>query len=193
VTTRFANAPEATLYGVEFEFKKYFDLSGWGDSFWANRRAIFIGNYTWSQSKLKVGADDPVRAYPFTGATLASQFFRDGAPLTGQSDHLANVEFGLEDTESLSQQTILVSYASDRITRRGPSGQPDIFERPGIQLDFVARQGIQMFGKQFELKFEARNLLGTKYKEMQETDGNRIYYNLYKPGATFSLGGSVKF
>ncbi|HMN54411.1 MAG TPA: TonB-dependent receptor, partial [Sphingopyxis sp.] len=193
VTTRFANAPEATLYGVEFEFKKYVDLSGWGDGFWANRRAVFIGNYTWSQSKLKVGADDPVQAYPFTGATLASQFFRDGAPLTGQSDHLVNVEFGLEDTERLSQQTILVSYASDRVTRRGPSGQPDIFERPGVQLDFVARQGIRMFGKEFELKFEARNLLGTKYKEMQEANGNRIYYNLYKPGATFSLGGSVKF
>ncbi len=193
VTTRFANAPEATLYGVEFEFKKYVDLSGWGDGFWANRRAVFIGNYTWSQSKLKVGADDPVQAYPFTGATLASQFFRDGAPLTGQSDHLVNVEFGLEDTERLSQQTILVSYASDRVTRRGPSGQPDIFERPGVQLDFVARQGIRMFGKEFELKFEVRNLLGTKYKEMQEANGNRIYYNLYKPGATFSLGGSVKF
>ncbi|MGV7121713.1 TonB-dependent receptor domain-containing protein [Sphingopyxis sp. 550A] len=193
VTTRFANAPEATLYGVEFEFKKYFDLRGWGEGFWANRRAVFIGNYTWSQSKLKVGADDPVRAYPFTGATLASQFFRDGAPLTGQSDHLVNVELGLEDTERLSQQTILISYASDRVTRRGPSGQPDIFERPGVQLDFVARQGIPIFGKQFELKFEARNLLGTKYKEMQESGGNRIYYNLYKPGATFSLGGSVKF
>lgn len=26
VTTRFANAPEATLYGVEIEAQKYFDL-----------------------------------------------------------------------------------------------------------------------------------------------------------------------
>jgi len=192
VTTRFANAPEATLYGIEFEVQKYFDLSGWGE-FFANRRGVFIGNYTWSQSKLKVGADDPVRAFPFTGATLASQFFRDGAPLTGQSDHLANVEFGLEDTEKLSQQTVLISYASDRITRRGPSGQPDIFERPGFQVDFVARQGIMLAGKEFELKFEARNLLGTKYKEMQQSGDNTIYYNLYKPGRTFSFSGSVKF
>ncbi|WP_374525357.1 TonB-dependent receptor domain-containing protein [Sphingopyxis sp.] len=192
VTTRFANAPEATLYGAEFEIQKYFDLSGWGELF-ASRRGVFIGNYTWSKSKLKVGADDPVRAFPFTGATLASQFFRDGAPLTGQSDHLANVELGLEDTEKLSQQTILISYASDRVTRRGPSGQPDIFERPGFQIDFVARQGIMLTGKAFELKFEARNILGTKYKEMQQSGDNTIYYNLYKPGTTFSLSGSVKF
>lgn len=193
VTTRFANAPEATLYGVEFEAQKYFDLSGMNGAFWASRRAVLIGNYTWSQSKLKVGPNDPVQAFPFTGATLASQFFRDGAPLTGQSDHLVNLEFGLEDTDKLSQQTFLISYASDRVTRRGPSGQPDIFERPGIQVDFVARQGIPLFGKEIELKFEARNIFGTKYKEMQESGDNRIYYNLYKTGTTFSLGGSLKF
>ncbi len=193
VTTRFANAPEATLYGAEFEVQKHFDLSGWGGDFWANRRAVLIGNYTYSKSKLKVRADDPVQAFPFTGATLASQFFRDGAALTGQSDHLVNLELGLEDTEKLSQQTILISYASDRITRRGPSGQPDIFERPGIQIDFVARQGVQLFGKELELKFEARNITGTKYKEMQESGDNRIYYNLYRTGTTFSFGGSLKF
>ncbi|MBN8842944.1 MAG: TonB-dependent receptor [Sphingomonadales bacterium] len=192
VTTRFANAPEATLYGAELEVQKYFDLSGWGGLF-ATRRGVFIGNYTYSKSKLKVGPTDPVQAFPFTGATLASQFFRDGAPLTGQSDHLVNVEFGLENTEKLSQQTILISYASDRITRRGPSGQPDIFERPGIQVDFVARQGIPLFGKELELKFEARNIFGTKYKEMQQSGDNTIYYNLYKTGTTFSLGGSLKF
>src|SRR3546814_6906809 len=111
----------------------------------------------------------------FTYTTVFRSFCRDGAPLTGQSDHLVNVELGIEDTERLSQQTILISYASDRITRRGPSGQPDIFERPGIQLDFVARQGIPTFGKQFELKFDARNMPGTNYKEMQENGGNRIY------------------
>ena len=193
VTTRFANAPEATLYGAEFEVQKHFDLSGWGDGFFATRRGVFIGNYTWSNSKLKVGADDPVKAFPFTGATLASQFFRDGAPLTGQSDHLVNVEFGLEDTEKLSQQTILISYASDRITRRGPSGQPDLLEKPGIQIDFVARQGINLLNKEIELKFEARNIFGTKYKELQQNGDNTIYYNLYKTGTTFSLGGSLKF
>lgn len=193
VTTRFANAPEATLYGAELEVQKYFDLSGWGEGFWANRRGVLVANYTYSNSKLKVGADDTVAAFPFTGATLASQFFRDGAPLTGQSDHLANVELGLENTEHLSQQTILLSYASDRITRRGPSGQPDIFEKPGFQLDFVARQGVPVFGKEIEIKFEARNITGTKYQELQQSGANRIFYNRYRMGTTFSLGGTLKF
>ncbi|MDK2762210.1 MAG: outer membrane beta-barrel protein, partial [Sphingopyxis sp.] len=193
VMTRFANAPEATLYGAEFELQKHFDLSGWGGGFWANRRAVVIGNYTYSKSSLKVAADDKVAAFPFTGANLASQYFSDGAPLTGQSDHLVNLELGLENTDRLSQQTLLIAYASDRVTRRGPSGQPDIFERPGVQLDFVAREGVPVFGREVELKFEARNILGTKFNEMQQNGSNIIYYNRYRVGTTFSLGASLKF
>ena len=113
--------------------------------------------------------------------------------MTGQSDHLVNLQIGLEDTDSLSAQTLLLNYASDRVTSRGAANQPDIVERPGFELDFVARQGIKIGGKEFELKFEARNLTGTKYREFQESGQNRIFYNLYKPGRSFSLGIDVEF
>ncbi|WP_164079380.1 hypothetical protein, partial [Stenotrophomonas maltophilia] len=68
---------------------------------------------------------------------------------TGQSDHLVNLQLGIEDTQSLSQLTFLFNYASDRVTNRGPSNlsgngfQPDIVERPGIRFDIVARQGFE--------------------------------------------------
>ena len=82
---------------------------------------------------------------------------------------------------------------SPRVTSRGPSGQPDIREKPGIQVDFVARQGINLLNKEIELKFEARNLTGRTYKELQEFGDNRIYFNRYKLGRTFSLSASLKF
>jgi hypothetical protein len=125
--------------------------------------------------------------------TLANQLFRDGSPLTGQSDHLVNVEFGLEDKEKLSQQTFLLSYASTRVTRRGPSGQPDIMEKPGIHLDFVARQGVKIRGIETEMKLEVRNITGTKYQEYQQSGANRIYYNRYDVGTTATFGIGVNF
>lgn len=194
VLSSFANAPKADLYGAEFELQKYFDLYKLGDSaFWENRRLVVIANYTYTQSKLKVGPNDPVAVFA-SSSTNASDFFRNGVPLTGQSDHLVNLQLGLEDTESLSQQTILLSYASERVTNRGAGGQPDIVEKPGIQLDFVARQGIKILNdKQLELKFEVRNITGTKYQEFQESGANRIYYNLYDVGTVFKLGASVEF
>ncbi|MEP7348890.1 MAG: TonB-dependent receptor [Sphingorhabdus sp.] len=193
VITSFANAPKADLYGGEIETQKYFDLSGLSETgFLSTRRAVIIANYTYTKSKISVKAGDTVAVFN-SSSTSALDYFRTGAPLTGQSDHLVNLQFGLEDTEKLSQQTILFTYATDRVTSRGASGQPDIIERPGIQLDFVARQGIKIANTDMELKLEIRNITGTKYQEFQQSGDNKIFYNRYKVGTSASLGLDINF
>ncbi|ODU21887.1 MAG: TonB-dependent receptor [Sphingomonas sp. SCN 67-18] len=194
--TSFANAPEAQLYGAEVEVLKYVPLSGVSESpFFASRRLVFVANYTYSKSKINVGADDNI-VFANGGVLPAADFFRDGAPLTGQSEHVGNLQIGIEDQDKLSQQTLLLTYASERVTNRGPSGtpqQPDIKEKPGIRLDFVARQGITLLGTEIELKFEARNLTGTRYQEFQQAGDSRIDVNTYKVGRSFSIGAELKF
>lgn len=193
-TTSFANAPKADLYGAELEIEKRFDLAGLGGDFWASRRFIAVGNYTYTTSKLKVGPNDGVAVFA-ASSTNASDFFRDGAPLTGQSKHIGNVQLGFEDSDGLSQQTILLTYASKRVTSRGiaNTGQPDILEDPGFRVDFVARQGFKVASKEVELKFEARNLTGRRREEYQQSGANRIEVNTYKLGRVFSLSAQVKF
>lgn len=193
--TGFANAPKAELYGGEIEFQTYVPLSGLGGGFFATRRLLFIGNYTYTQSKIK--ADDSIVIGPDLQPVAANLLFRDGAPMTGQSDHLANLQFGIEDTEKLSQATVLLTYASKRVTNRGPiqgeNRQPDIIEKPGFRLDFVAREEVEFLGQNLEIKFEARNLTGQKYEEFQQFGENRIDVNTYDLGRTFSLGVELKF
>jgi len=191
--TSFANAPEATLYGLELESQKYLFLSDMTErAFFASRRLVLIGNYTWSKSEISVKDGDTTDVFG-TVTQPASNFFRDGAPLTGQSEHLVNLQIGLEDEDALSQQTLLISYASDRVTSRGAAGLPDIYESPGISVDFVARQGFQFLGKGMEFKFEARNLLRTEYSEYQERGPNRIYFNRYDRGVKLSASISASF
>lgn len=193
VITTFANAPEADLYGGEIETQKYFDLERWlGGGFFQSRRLAVIANYTYTKSKIHVGPDDTTSVYA-SSSTRALDYFRDGVPLTGQSDHLVNFELSLEDKNKLSQQTLLLSYASKRATIRGASGQPDVYQYPGFQLDFVARQGIKLFGVNTEWKLEGRNLTGTRYREYQQSGQNRIYYNLYRQGTTGMLTATVNF
>ncbi len=193
--TSFANAPEATLYGAEVEVQKYFDLSSWSEStFFTSRRVVAIANYTYTKSKLKVREGDTARVFG-ASSTLATDYFQDGASLTGQSDHLINLQLGLEDTDNLSQQTLMLSYASKRVTSRGLAnqGQPDIYEYPGINLDFVARQGVLLAGRQFDAKVEARNILGNKYKETQSNGTNTVIYNGYRYGTTLNFSLSTTF
>ena len=191
--TSFANAPGASLYGVEVEAQKYYPMDALSEAaFLASRRAVLIGNYTYTKSRISVSARDTTAVF---GTTVqpASNFFVDGSTLTGQSDHLANVQVGLEDTSRLSQQTLLFSYVSPRVTSRGAAGLPDIYESPGLIVDFVARQGVQLLGSEFELKLEARNLLGRGYKEYQQRGDNVVYYNRYNVGTSFSASLTAKF
>jgi outer membrane receptor protein involved in Fe transport len=191
--TSFANAPEADLYGAEVEAQKYFPLDRLSSAaFIASRRAVLIGNYTYTSSRITVGANDTVNVFGTTPQP-ATNFFVDGSPLTGQSDHLVNLQLGLEKLGGLSQQTILLSYASDRVTSRGAAGLPDIFESPGLRVDFVAREGLALFGQDLEMKLEVRNIFGRGYKEFQERNGNTVYYNRYDVGTTFSASISVNF
>ncbi|RMB36258.1 outer membrane receptor protein involved in Fe transport [Sphingomonas sp. PP-F2F-G114-C0414] len=206
--TGFTNLPKAKLYGGEVEFQKYVPLDTLGSDFFATRRLLFIANYTYTNSSITVDdtcvpnvVDQTTKvAGCDTGFAPATGNFRDGAPLTGQSDHLVNVQLGLEDTKRLSQITLLFNYASDRVTNRGPSNLggagflPDIIERPGIRLDLVARQGIELRGAKFEVKAEARNLTKTWFSEGQTFEnGNKVYINRYNLGQVFTLGISTTF
>lgn len=187
----FANAPKATLYGAEFDIQYGYDLidlGGWFES----KRAIAIANYTYTQSELKVQNTDIARVFPFADQP-ATNFFRDGVPLTGQSDHLVNLQLGIEDLDKLQQFTFLMSYASQRVTSRGTASLPDIVEDPGFSLDFVARQEIKLGKQPFEVKFEARNIFGRDNFEFQTNGTNRIDINSYKVGQSFSLSLSTEF
>ncbi len=197
-STSFANAPSAQLYGGEFEFVWNYDLMDLG-GFFESKRALLIANYTYTQSELQVEPGDQTFIF-ITGVGAsprdASGLFRDGDPLTGQSDHLANIQIGLEDTDRLSQVTLLFSYASERVTSRlgvNAGGLPDVVEDPGARLDLVIRQGIDLVGIPLELKFEARNLTGTDNSEYVGNDTGRVDVNSYDIGQSFALSLSASF
>lgn len=196
-----ANAPEASLYGVEAEVVKYFDISSLGGWF-GTKQLVLSANYTYSKSELKVGADDTTTLFPGNidnpVIAPASQVFTDGSPLTGQSKHLASLQFGIEDTEHLEQLTFLVTYASKRVTSRGANTagvvDPDIVEKPGVNFDVVVRQGFQIEGMpELEFKVEARNLLGTKFQETQSFPSYKVRNNVYDVGTSLSASISAKF
>lgn len=191
--TSYANAPSADLYGAELEAQKYVDLADMGSLF-ENRRLVLIGNYTFTKSRLNVKDSDTTEIYGASTTQFASTYFQDGAPMTGQSEHIANMQIGLEDTQKLSQQTLLISYASKRTVSRGLVGttrQPDVIEYPGLKIDLVLRQGFQFGGKEVELKFEGRNLTGRKHLEYQQFEDGRVHFNTYDVGRVFTLSASL--
>ena len=197
----FANAPKAVLYGVELDFRKYFDAP----FAWLGDNRLFVAaNYTWSDSELQVDEDDVTYTLGRGGIPQpAAELFPDGAPLQGQSEHLANLQLGIENPNTGSQATLLVGYTSGRINARGILAsdaegnsrvvQPDYVQAPSTMVDLVLKKGLKLWDTDVVLSFEARNLLNEEYSEYQAFGGGRADVYRYDLGTTYSFEISVAF
>lgn len=190
----FVNAPEASLYGLELDYRKYLtpEVSWLGD-----KRVFFNANYTYTDSKVSAGASDQVLLY--NGSALAAPLVvRDGSQMQGQSDHLANLSLGLESGNG-DQLTLLVGYASERISARGTfdangvQRQPALMQDPGLSLDLVGRKHFTLWDVPMSVSLEARNLLGEEYHEYQQLGGGRIDVNRYELGRSFGASIEARF
>ena len=90
----------------------------------------------------------------------------------------------------------MLIYASDRVTSRGANTgggiDPDIVETPGFNFDIGSRQALDIEGlPPVEMKVEARNLLGTAHKEVQDYENYQVQVNTYDIGTTVSVSFSV--
>jgi outer membrane receptor protein involved in Fe transport len=192
--TRFINAPEATLYGAEIDYRVNFDLP-FNVPFFGAPGAFFGANYTYTSSE--VSADGTVIS-PNTPETPnvrpATEFVADGSPLQGTPEHIANLQFGIENDST--QLTVLLGYVSERVLMRGtPSGAgvPTVFEDPGTNLDIVLRHDFQVMGSNLTLGVAGRNLLDQAHEEYQETAIGRTEFNTYDRGQSFSLSLTAKY
>ena len=191
--TTFINSPKAELYGGEFEYRTRFALEM--NDWMANREWLFSVNYTYTKSEIEAQAGDTV-TNPFTGADLdASTLGLDGAPLQGTPEHIVNAQFGWEGDSD--QFTLLLGWVDERILQRGfpdeDGGLPDIIEQPGIQLDAVFRHNVEIAGTPVTFGFSARNLLGAKHEEFQNSGLGRTEFNTYKRGRSVSASITAKF
>jgi TonB-dependent receptor len=193
----FLNAPQATIIGAEVEFKKYFEFIDSVSPFIANKRWLVQANYTWSDSSVQVGAGDTVLSLGGAGTPEQASFFiQDGSRMQGQSEHVANVQFGWEDDTARSQATLIVNYVSERITARGAgaagSREPDYIQNPGVFLDLVYRKDFTAMDRDFGFALELRNLLQTGFDEYQKL-GNKILINNYDLGSSASVSLTARF
>lgn len=185
------NAPKATLYGIELEAKSFLteEFPLLGDTF----RLFANANYTWSKSSINVKAGDTVQWFMHPEPVDAALWVNDGERMQGQSDHIANLQFGLESPNSRSQAMLIANYVSDRVAARTDGGQPDYMERPGTTVDLVLRKQVPLWSSNATLSFSARNLLDTDYREFQRLGDTSIDVYRYKRGVSYSASVSIAF
>lgn len=198
--TNYINAPEATLYGVEFDVRTRFEMP-FEMPFLQTAEWLAQLNYTYTYSEVNAPAGSTV-INPLNSFRPApsSEFQLDGSQLQGTPENIINVQFGYE-TEN-QQLTLVAGWVDERILRRGLGATRPVLERPGTNVDLVFRQDFSFAGANLTLGLTGRNLLETEYKEFQinpavagatvqvarETD-----VNTYDRGRTFGISLTARY
>ena len=194
--TSFINAPQAELYGAEFEFRTRFEMPI--DQAWfSDRDWLFSVNYTYTTTEITAGPEDLVTG-PFSTTPIAGNLFGlDGAELQGTPENIFNLQFGWET--DVEQATLLLNWVDERILQRGradgTSRIADVIEDPGIQLDFVYRRDLTIGDHDLTLGLSARNILNEDNQEFQLNGGDlgRSEFNTYERGTSLSASLTAKF
>ena len=201
-TTTFVNIPKAELYGIELEYQQSIPLGAWTNWGWMQSKDFsFKTNYTWSQSELSYPEAYQVTLTartPDASALLqdASLFLESGRAMSGQSDHLANLQFGYSGFEAGSEANLLLNYASERI-RFGANftgaRRPAIIETPPISLDFVYNRDFVFLDGDYSFGLKLTNLLDDDFDWSQEAGDTSAYVNTYDLGRSISLSLKKSF
>jgi len=191
IITSYQNVPSAELTGFEIEYERVFDELFTGFS-WADSKEFLLKiNFTQTESEVVYGADD-VYINSQGASVPASNLFLNGRDtrLQGQSDQIANLQFGFDDLQNGSSGTLIVNYVSDRVRARGIDVLPDVIEEPPLLVDFIYSRDISINNTDLSVSIEMRNLLDEEYYAAM---ANTAIYDQYELGRSISLGFKFNF
>lgn len=173
----FANVASATVYGVEFEFRKNLGFITSGLS-----NLELSGNVALIKSEVSI---DPLELQVIRSVDPDRPATR---PMFGQSPYSINGEM-LYVSDSLGL-TVSLNYtvSGERLAVVGGKSSPDVYEQPRGLLNLSVSKNLGRFG----IRFRANNLLDPEYKQIQRYKGNEFIFQTYSMGRSYSLGLSYK-
>ncbi|MEQ1586242.1 MAG: TonB-dependent receptor, partial [Cyclobacteriaceae bacterium] len=176
----YGNAPEATSWGIEFEFRK--SLASLGVSKLLRNTSINL-NVAYIESNVDVG----------TTATNQIQ----NRPLQGQSPYIMNLGLYYNDLETGFSVNAAYNVFGPRIFSVGDKVFPSWWEMPRQSVDF---QIAKTWNKRFETKLNIQNLLNATYRLYQDNNSDNeikvdqeALIQRYQVGTQFSVGLAWKF
>jgi TonB-dependent receptor len=139
------NGSQATNYGVEAVYTKYFGMFG-----------VSL-NYTYTHSRVTT----PKLFYHYVGQTIHTDTVNQGRPLQGQADHIGNLSFLYKNPAMGLDLQIALSYTGDRIAQVQQYVNEDIWDKAYTQLDF---SGEKRVANRFYFFAKVNNLLNSPHQ-----------------------------
>ncbi len=177
----YINVDEATVYGLELEYRKRFDQAVLEGN--ANHLFSVGTNLSLIRSEVDIPAEE-----------LAFILLRDPdhsptRKLQGQSPYLVNLSLNYDSANGNTAASLYYNVFGERLDEVGVGGAPDAVELPRGQLDFTLMQSLY---RHLKLKFLAKNLLDEPVEIVQKFKSKQYIQTHYKTGASYSISLSYK-
>ncbi|MBD3402081.1 TonB-dependent receptor plug domain-containing protein [candidate division GN15 bacterium] len=173
-----ANVGDATVYGLEVEFRRRLDHVS------PKLRYFTLGgNFTFIEASVKLNENE------LEFLRQVDPNISDERDMQGQSPFIINADIGYDNPLSGTSITLLYNVYGERLAVNAPRYTPDVYEQERHSLDLITSQRV------FEgvsLKFSAKNILNDPYEFTHELNGVEYYDKKYETGRTFSFGVSYK-
>lgn len=183
----YANAQDAELRGLEFDYRKeFFNLFRFETNFFfikSNVNVMSYGQAALAQAGV-LSELDPAASYAPTNIKR---------PLQGQSEFVANFKIDFFLTKAKNTTIgVFYNYFGDRIYAVGTAGAPDAYERGVGLTDIVFTHKHE---DKVDFKFAARNIFDQRFRIYQEEGltGEKKLFRSYREGVSFSMSASYRF
>ncbi|TGK31692.1 TonB-dependent receptor [Leptospira gomenensis] len=183
---KYANAQQATIRGIELDYRK--ELLWWlrleANVFFIRSRVDVIDANIYGF--IATGQVDPASTYAAYAPTNLSR------PLQGQSDFVSNVRIDVYTSKSKKHNVgFYYNYFSDRIALVGSDGVPDAIQKGAGTTDVVYTY---KHNDRFDIRSSVRNLMNTQFK-ISQTDpltGQEYVFQKYRTGLDISFSATYK-
>ncbi len=165
----YKNVENANLYGIEIELRK--DLGS---------LIPVLKNFKFSTNLSLINSNSDVPDEDNLGLDPTSR------PFEGQANYILNTSLLYSNIDMGLDASLSLNTTGDKLAIISNEGNPDIYDRGRSQLDFTISKRF----KDLSLRFSAKNLLNSAYRQSSEYLGEEYIYYEFQTGITYGVGVS---
>lgn len=170
---QFQNVDEATVYGVELEYRKNLGFI-----------SPALDNFKWGANLSYIYSEVDIDPEELSDIRSINPEASDKRTFFNQSPYIINSNITYNDVESGLNAALSFNVFGDRLSIVGSEGTPDIFEKARPQLDFTISK---QFKENLSVRLSAQNLLDPEYRLESTFKDNEFVYSDYRLGRTISM------
>ncbi|MEM9990632.1 MAG: TonB-dependent receptor [Bacteroidota bacterium] len=174
---QYVNVANASVYGVEFEFRKSLDFIGL-------ERFRILTNFAYMQSQVDIAADELSIIEEFNPEKGTTR------PFQGQSPYLINASLNYTNPDQQLEAILAFNVFGRRLAVISEGADPDIYEDPRPQLDFSISKKFQ---NNLGVKLSVRNILNPDVRTSMRFKDEEYLITQFRAGIDFGVNVSYSF